>query len=160
MARAKYTTGTIEERFWPKVDRRGPEECWEWKAGRVAGGYGAFNPGKRGLSRLAHRVAWELLNGPILEGLHACHHCDNPPRCNPAHLFLGTDADNLDDMRQKGRRTYARGESASNVKLKTLEVLEIRRLYRPGDAPRLASRFSVVGRTIHDIVNRKTWAHV
>lgn len=89
-------------RFWSKVDRRGPEECWEWKCGRGDFGYGAFSIKHR--NRGAHRVAWVLSNGPIPRGMWVCHSCDNPPCCNPAHLFLGTHQDNEDDKTAKGRR--------------------------------------------------------
>jgi hypothetical protein len=93
-----------DERFWAKVDRTG--DCWVWLAGKGRGGYGRLS--RAGLSpqyRLAHRHSWELAYGPIPDGLHVCHRCDNPPCVNPAHLFLGTDKDNLDDMRSKGRGT-------------------------------------------------------
>lgn len=69
-------------------------------------GYGIFNAGTGRANRrtvYAHRFAWEITNGPIPVGLLACHHCDNPPCCNPAHLFLGTHADNNADMNAKGR---------------------------------------------------------
>lgn len=92
----------IEERFWGKVNRIGFEECWEWMAARDPNGYGRIG-GKRPRAELAHRVAYRLTRGDIPLGLHVCHSCDNPPCCNPNHLFLGTDLDNNRDMRAKGR---------------------------------------------------------
>lgn len=98
------TRKPIAERFWPKVDVRGHEECWEWTASRKERGYGVFSrPGHNNGALKAHRVSWELANGPIPDGLCVLHRCDNPPCVNPAHLFLGTIADNNRDMSLKGR---------------------------------------------------------
>jgi hypothetical protein len=89
------------EQFWAKVDVRGPEECWEWKRRRSHRGYGETRWG--GKTERANRRAWLLVNGPIPIGVSVLHHCDNPPCCNPAHLFLGTHTDNMRDMAAKGR---------------------------------------------------------
>jgi hypothetical protein len=98
---------TTEERFWAKVDRSGgPDACWLWTAGtfRLRNGYGKFGADPAASRTVyAHRFAYELSHGPIPPGLLVCHHCDNPPCCNPAHLFLGTIADNMRDMSDKGR---------------------------------------------------------
>lgn len=94
----------LADRFWPKVDRRGPDECWPWKAARRAAGYGKIGRGKSGRGwMLAHRASWELAHGPISSETLVLHRCDNPPCVNPAHLFLGTHADNVHDMVAKGR---------------------------------------------------------
>ena len=101
---------TFEGRFWEKVDRQGPHACWEWLAYRNAGGYGQLTV--HGRSCHAHRVAWELTHGPILRGAHnhdicVLHTCDNPGCVNPAHLFLGSQAVNVEDMNAKGRNGHA-----------------------------------------------------
>jgi hypothetical protein len=97
---------TLEERFWAKVDRGDPDECWTWLAYRRPDGYGSLRMGTLGVDRRnerAHRLSWTLANGPIPAGLLVLHRCDNPSCVNPAHLFLGTDQDNADDRQSKGR---------------------------------------------------------
>lgn len=95
----------LERRFWAKVDRRGPDECWPWIAKAVISDlkYGAINVS--GIVTGSHRVAYALANGSITDGLHVRHSCDNPPCCNPAHLIEGTPADNVKDMMDRGRHT-------------------------------------------------------
>ena len=77
------------------------DECWEWTDGCDGDGYGVVGAG--GKTVRAHRVAWEVAHGPIPDGVHVLHQCDNPPCINPAHLFLGTQADNMADKVAKGR---------------------------------------------------------
>lgn len=89
---------TVLERFEVKV--RKTETCWIWTAGCL-GGYGRFR--FNGCTQNAHRVSWELFCGPIPSGMHVLHDCDNPPCVNPAHLFLGTNIDNIADRHRKGR---------------------------------------------------------
>ncbi|KKK61816.1 hypothetical protein LCGC14_3010540 [marine sediment metagenome] len=87
------------KRFWDNVDTE--SDCWLWTAGCFSNGYGCFWNGTRNV--LAHRVAWELENGPIPEDMQVLHHCDVKPCQNPIHLFLGTPLDNMRDRDQKGR---------------------------------------------------------
>jgi hypothetical protein len=94
-----------EERFWPKVERRGPDECWLWLGAAVPEGYGRFCVSGRPLIP-AHRFAYSLATGTPLDamiGLEVLHSCDNPPCVNPAHLSLGTRQDNMQDASRKGR---------------------------------------------------------
>lgn len=97
--------------FWRRVAVRGPDDCWPWtgaRAGKMR--YGCLWWADR--VRVAHRVAWELTYGPIPPGVQVCHSCDNPPCCNPAHLFLGDNQENVADREAKGR---TRGWGARKV---------------------------------------------
>jgi hypothetical protein len=86
-------------RFWKYVTKS--DGCWEWQGSRMPFGYGELNINK--VPQCAHRLSWELHYGPIEEGLSVLHSCDNPPCVNPAHLFLGTQSDNMRDCASKGR---------------------------------------------------------
>ncbi len=99
--------------FWTWVGIGDPDECWEWTRMRRQGThpYGLLYVNNR--QRRAHRIAWELANGPIPDGIEVCHRCDNPPCCNPAHLFLGTQRDNMDDCVAKGRHISQNPEPRS-----------------------------------------------
>lgn len=90
---------TTEERFWEKVDKTG--ECWPWTACIERNGYGSFHVGGR--RKWAHRVSYELNVGPIPSGEYVLHSCDNRRCVNPAHLRVGTHADNMRDMVDRGR---------------------------------------------------------
>lgn len=98
------------ERFWEMVDRRGPDECWEWIGARNDNGYGTFT--LRGVTVYAHRISWAIENGRFPESSPlACHECDNPPCVNPGHIFAGDHAANAADMNSKGRGPRGRVRS-------------------------------------------------
>lgn len=113
-----------EDRFWARVDKSGgPEVCWPWTVKRSWSGYGRFWSRSKGAEVAAHRVAWELTNGPIPPGKVVRHKCDNPPCCNPADLELGVQADNVRDM-------YDRGRGA--IRITADQIVEVRRLAAEG----------------------------
>lgn len=100
--------------FWAYVDRGGPDVCWVWKGSKLPSGYGRVS--WQGKTTYAHRVAHLLAHGAIPAGMCVCHHCDNPPCCNPSHLWLGTQQDNMADRDRKGRT--ARGSQANRSDVK------------------------------------------
>ncbi len=125
-------TGPVERKFWSRVNFNGPVhpihgQCWLWTGFRMKSGYGQFSCGVQ-LRCLAHRFAYTLEKGPIPEEQNVCHSCDNPACVNPAHLFAGTQQDNLEDMRNKGHQV--RGETCSQSILTEEQVQYIRSRYR------------------------------
>lgn len=146
------------QRFWAKVMKGGPAECWPWVGAKKSSGYGNF----AGIgTSIASRVSWELTKGPIPSGLFVCHHCDNPPCCNPTHLFVGTQRENISDMFKKGRQaTYTGnpGESNPAAKLNGELVAEIRRRLASGSThAALAGEFLVSKNTIRNIDRGVSW---
>lgn len=142
-------------RFWAKVRKDGPGGCWLWTASKMdAYGHGQFTCRRDGKQYhlYAHRVAWELANGPIPAGKVICHTCDVAECVNASHLFLGTQADNLNDARAKGRLVDGLGaRKLSDVAYR--DILTSPRTYGSGIA--LARKYSVTKATISRIRNRQ-----
>lgn len=155
-----HLTAAIADRFWSKVDKSGgPDACWPWTASCRGNGYGRFKIEPR-VSVATNRLAWALHNqkdpGPML----VCHSCDNPPCCNPGHLWLGTVRDNNADKIEKGRgRTGPQdGEQNGAAKLSALQVETIKAMIRAGkNNKEIAKPFGVTHQLISRIRRGKAW---
>ena len=158
------------ERFWSHVERRGPDECWLWLAAKNEKGYG-ITGWRRGTTK-AHRVAFLLESGDP-GGFCVLHRCDVPACVNPAHLFIGTRADNNADMLSKGRHRrggsktpksqcrYPLGAAHHNARLDESEVSAIRAAHERGAAcAALARSFGLSATYVWKIAKRNAWAHV
>lgn len=151
----------LSARFWPKVAVGAPEECWEWTAYRRSSGYGLFSV-RSGFPVNAQRVAYALVNGSIPEGLFVCHHCDNPPCCNPAHLYAGTPRENAADMVRRGRSALPGGkpgETNPNARFTYEQANDIRRAHLRDDLDRfaLAAIHEVKVSTIDRLLSGRTY---
>jgi hypothetical protein len=147
--------GGFARRYWNKVKKG--DGCWNWQAYVGPNGYGQI--GFSGGLLAVHRVAWILANGLIPDDLYVCHHCDNRTCCNPAHLFLGTFRDNMDDMLAKGRHGGTSGERHPQAKL-TREIVDgIRRRYKEENIRQedLGAEYGVSKPTVSALLLNKTW---
>lgn len=158
----------LEERFWSKVDRRDPNECWEWTRSRhVKWGYGQFkwkNP-YTGARQVMHasRVAFWLIHGYLPEMV--CHHCDNPACCNPQCLYAGDAVTNGADKaargRGRGKGDRQRGEANDYAVLTEAMVIEARRRVRAGESQTaVAADLGVQRPTLSYALTGKTWSHL
>ena len=150
---------SVSDKFWMKVDRRNDNECWNYIGQIGSNGYGFFVDS--GKTKLAHRISYQLSLGEIPSGLCVCHICDNRKCCNPKHLFLGTQADNMLDKARKGRCNPPRGERNSRTSMSSKDIINIRSLSKDGVMHKdIAKMYGVQRPCITDIVNRRSWKHV
>lgn len=148
----------LKERFLAKIQKT--DGCWLWMGAKMVSGYGWIQNNNTRI--YAHRLSWEIHNGPIPNGLFVLHDCpggDNPSCVNPAHLKLGNHIENQADKVAKGRQ--ARGSHHNFAKLDEASIEKIRGLRENGMLQReIAERFGVCPQTISSIVRRETWRHV
>jgi hypothetical protein len=146
--------------FWIKVERRGEKECWPWTGAIDRNGYGRLRRMGKGIK--AHQMAWTLARGPIPKGLVIRHlvTCRTKRCCNPEHLLIGTQAENVQDSVENFE--MRQGEQHRSAKLTRDQVIEIRKFYRLGSVSigLLAELYSVSSTAIFSAIKRRTWKSV
>ena len=148
----RFLSRPLIERFHEGYEVDQDSGCWVWIKSRRPRGPGALKRGA-GVNADAHRVAYELMIGPIPPGTFVCHRCDNPPCVNPDHLFLGTGADNVRDRDEKGRQ--AKGQGHGRAKLSEHDVLDV--LASDASNKALGERFGVSRTAIYLIRAGLNW---
>jgi hypothetical protein len=156
--------------FWSHVDQsRGHDACWPWIGStfKDRDGYGQFF--LCGKNYRAHRIAFMLVKGPLQDDDQSLHRCDNPPCCNPQHLFKGTNLDNIRDRDAKGRQATgdhtpyerrARGERSGTAKLTEATARELYALKGTMSQEKAGAMFHIDQTVVSDLWNHKTWKHI
>jgi hypothetical protein len=148
------------EKFWARVEHS--PGCWLWTGRKAPEGYGIISWCWREVG--THRLAFALSHRPLVDGEVVRHTCDNPPCCNPAHLIVGSIADNNADMHARGRAYIPKptpGTSNVNAKLTEAMVRGLREAWDKGESIKsIASRTGLAVGTVHPMLHGKTWKHV
>jgi len=147
---------SILTRFKSKIKFNLQTDCWEWVAGKGNFGYGSFWMNGKSLS--AHRASYELFNEIHPGSAYVLHKCDNPACCNPKHLFLGTQKDNMVDMISKGRKKWLVGKDLPQTKLTEDIVLDIKKKQK--SQRKYAAQYGISQSTVGEIQRNMIWKHV
>ena len=147
----------VDVLFWEHVEVV-HGACWIWHGSKTVFGYGQIK--SRQKKHGAHRISWEIANGPIPDGMFVCHRCDNPQCTNPDHLFLGTPKDNSRDCasKKRNRNGVCLGTKNHHAKLSEKDVLAIRSDCR--SQPKIARDYGVSHVLIGKIKRREIWKHL
>lgn len=148
----------VKERFEESYIPEPNSGCWLWLGTMFNTGYGSVSINRK--NKLAHRVSYQIANGPIHDGAYICHRCDNPACVNPDHLFAGSHADNMRDCANKGRNVTpaAQGESHNQSKLTEADVLAIRA--SAGRTKDIAAAYNISRVNVWLIKTRRAWGHL
>lgn len=162
------TITPVVDRVLEKIVRIPFSGCWVFMGATNGFGYGIVGTGGRGAPNdRAHRITYRHFCGEIPSGMFVCHRCDVPSCCNPDHLFLGTNQDNVRDMISKGRNSppprnpHVVGSVHPGSKLTEDQVVHIREAYSRGVKQKdLAQQYGVAHQTISKVVNNRRFKHV
>lgn len=156
-------SAVVQERFWLNVNISRPKVCWPWEGLLSPLNYGRYSfqpiPGKKVEFR-THRLAYFFCYGEIPKHLCVCHHCDNPPCCNPHHLFLGTSPENTYDRNEKERQARGEGHAMHILTEKQVKMIRFLRETKGTLIKDLAQMFKMAWYTIWEIVSYRSWKHV
>ncbi len=153
----RYCGGGREALFWSKVDKNGPNGCWLFMGYRDKDNYGDMYYDRKHIQ--SHRLSWRLLRGDPGK-LDVLHKCDNPPCCNPEHLYLGTDKENARDRVRFGKQQ--RGENVVGAIMTEESVRQLRqdRLASSDSYYKLGTKYGISYSQARAICNGTRWAHV
>jgi hypothetical protein len=147
----------LAERFLDHYQIGKPDACWPWAGTKDRDGYGVIGDGP-GKQYRAHRIAYERIHGTVPKGQNVLHRCDNPPCCNPSHLFAGSAAENNADKHRKNRHSH--GTKHPLAKLTDDDVRAIRGMYPLLTQTAIARQYGIDQTTVSEIVLRKKWQHI
>jgi hypothetical protein len=148
-----------KERFWQRVDcSGGSQACWPW-IGTKRYGYGFLKILKKPVR--VHRFSWQIHVGPIPDGLHVLHKCNNPACVNPSHLYVGTDQDNMNDKIRAGRQNHPFGSRIANAILNDDIVRSIRARHANGETrTEIARDLGLKRNNVDQVIYRQRWTHI